>query len=76
MSIANGQRRLAGTRAARSSSHDPCRLTASRYGLFSSANRRIPGTTPTVLMAIFDGPMPMPRTSEIMSSAGNTASML
>jgi 23S rRNA (adenine2503-C2)-methyltransferase len=30
----------------------------------------------TVLMAILDGPMPMPRTSDMMSSARITASML
>ena len=74
MSSASGQRRPAGTSAERSSSVAPCRLTASLYARLSSAIRRMPGTTPTVLIVILLGPMLMPRVSLMISSALITAS--
>ena len=74
MSSSSGQRRLAGTSAARSAASAECRLTARLNARLSSASRRIPGTTPTVLIVTREGASAAPRSSVRISSAVSSAS--
>ena len=74
ISSSSGHLRAAGTSAARSSWFAAWSETARWMGLASSAMRRIPGTTPTVLSVIRSAASDRPLGSRRMSVAFITAS--